>query len=81
MLHFDDIRPGEAMQSTTFSIDQDEKVEFARRWDAVPIHIDPDAAAAVIGWRHRIRDVRPRHEVPAPSRVTRSRRHPWLGGL
>ena len=37
------------MQSTTYSIDQDEMVEFARRWDPVPIHIDPDAAAAIGG--------------------------------
>jgi acyl dehydratase len=47
MLYFDDIRPGEAMQSPTYLVDQDEMVEFARRWDPVPIHIDPDAAEAV----------------------------------
>jgi len=49
MLYFDDIRPGEAMQSPTYLIDQDEMVEFARRWDPVPIHIDPDAAEALGG--------------------------------
>ena len=49
VLYFDDIRPGEVMQSPTFSIDHDEMVEFARRWDPVPIHTDPEAAGAVIG--------------------------------
>ena len=49
VLYFDDIRLGGAMQSMTYSIGQDEMVEFARRWDPVPIHIDPDAAAAAIG--------------------------------
>jgi len=49
MLYFDDIRPGEAMQSPTYSIDQEEMIEFARRWDPVPIHIDETAGAAVGG--------------------------------
>jgi acyl dehydratase len=43
MLYFDDIRPGDAMQSPSYSIAHDEMVEFARRWDPVPIHIDPHA--------------------------------------
>src|SRR5262245_17335835 len=49
MLYLDDLRPGEVMESPTFSIDHDEMVEFARRWDPVPIHMDPEAAAGVGG--------------------------------
>ena len=49
MLYFDDIRPGDAMQSPTYSIAQEEMVDFARRWDPVPMHIDPEAAATVTG--------------------------------
>jgi acyl dehydratase len=49
MLYFEDIRPGNAMRSPTFTVDYDDMVEFARRWDPVPIHIDPDAAEAGIG--------------------------------
>ena len=49
VLYFDDIRPGEVMQSPTYLIDHDEMVDFARRWDPVPIHTDPEAAGAVIG--------------------------------
>ncbi len=49
MLYFEDIRLGEAMQSPTYEIDQDEMVEFARHWDPVPIHIAPEAAEAIGG--------------------------------
>ena len=49
MLYFDDIRPGEAMRSQPYAIDLDEMVEFARRWDPVPIHLDPEVAGAGIG--------------------------------
>jgi acyl dehydratase len=43
MLYFDDIRPGGSLTSPTYSVELDEMVEFARRWDPVPIHIDPTA--------------------------------------
>jgi acyl dehydratase len=49
MLFFEDIRPGDAMRSPTYTVDRDEMVEFARRWDPVPMHVDPDAAAAAMG--------------------------------
>jgi acyl dehydratase len=49
MLYFEDIRPGEAMRSPTYSIDREEMIEFARRWDPVPIHLDPETAAAQVG--------------------------------
>jgi acyl dehydratase len=46
MLYFEDIRAGDAMRSPAYEIAQDEMVEFARRWDPMPIHVDPDAADA-----------------------------------
>jgi len=49
MLYFDDIRPGESMTSPTYSVDLDEMVDFARRWDPVPIHVDPTGAGAGVG--------------------------------
>lgn len=49
MLYFEDIRPGESMRSPTYSVDVDEMIDFARRWDPVPIHIDPTAAGADAG--------------------------------
>ena len=49
MLYFEDIRPGDSMCSPTYEVAHDEMIEFARRWDPVPIHVDPDAAEAAIG--------------------------------
>ena len=49
MLYFEDIRPGDTMRSPTFTVDYDDMVEFARRWDPVPIHIDPQAGEVEIG--------------------------------
>jgi len=49
MLHFEDIRPGEVLSSSRYSVDQDEMVEFARRWDPVPIHVDPVTADSRAG--------------------------------
>jgi acyl dehydratase len=49
MLYFEDIRPGDTMRSPKYTVDQDEMVEFARRWDPVPIHVDPTVADAAVG--------------------------------
>ena len=49
MLFFDDIRPGDAMRSPSYEIHHDEMVEFARRWDPVPMHLVPDAAGPASG--------------------------------
>jgi acyl dehydratase len=49
MLYFEDIQPGDSMRSPTYAIDHNEMIEFARRWDPAPIHVDPDAAEAAIG--------------------------------
>ena len=46
MLYFEDIEPGQVSRSSTYSVETDEMVEFARRWDPVPMHIDPAVADA-----------------------------------
>ena len=49
MLYFEDMVPGETIVGPTFRVDQDELVEFARRWDPLPIHVDEAAANAAHG--------------------------------
>ncbi|MGH9287943.1 MAG: MaoC/PaaZ C-terminal domain-containing protein [Acidimicrobiales bacterium] len=49
MLYFEDIRPGDVMRSSTYTVEPDEMIAFARRWDPVPIHIDPAVADAQVG--------------------------------
>ena len=44
MIYFEDMIPGEFLTSPTVVVDRDEMVEFARRWDPLPIHVDDDAA-------------------------------------
>ena len=49
MQFFEDVQLGESIASPTFTVDRDEMVEFARRWDPLPIHVDDDAGNAVFG--------------------------------
>jgi len=49
MLYFEDIRPGDTWHSSSYQVDQEEMVAFARRWDPVPIHIDPVVADRTVG--------------------------------
>lgn len=49
MLYFEDIRAGDTLCSPKCTVDEDEMVAFARRWDPVPMHIDPAVADAVAG--------------------------------
>ena len=49
MLYFEDIQPGDVWRSPKYAVDQNEMIEFARRWDPVPIHIDPAVADTVVG--------------------------------
>jgi hypothetical protein len=39
MNYFEDMVPGEQMTSPPVVIDHDEMVDFARRWDPLPIHV------------------------------------------
>ncbi|TDH61672.1 acyl dehydratase [Dankookia rubra] len=43
---FDDLSVGQKFEFGSIRMELDEIVDFARRWDPQPFHIDPDAAAA-----------------------------------
>ena len=43
--YFEDIEAGEIHDLGSYTADREELIEFARRYDPQPIHIDPDAAA------------------------------------
>jgi acyl dehydratase len=49
LLYFEDIQPGQMSRSPEYTVETDEMVEFARRWDPVPIHVDPAVADAQVG--------------------------------
>jgi acyl dehydratase len=49
MLYFEDIQPGDVFRSPEYTVDRDEMIAFASRWDPVPIHIDPAVADKVVG--------------------------------
>lgn len=49
MTYFEDIQPGEVVVGPTFTVDRDEMVEFAKRWDPQPFHIDDEAGNAAFG--------------------------------
>lgn len=43
---FDDLQPGLVLELGTITVDPAEMVEFARRYDPQPMHLDDDAARA-----------------------------------
>lgn len=45
---FEDFSPGRVFELGTTSVTEDEIIEFARRFDPQPFHIDPEAAAATM---------------------------------
>jgi len=45
MRYFEDFRDGDAFELGEVRMDEAEMVEFARRYDPQPFHVDPDAAA------------------------------------
>lgn len=45
MIYFEDMVPGEHMTSPTVVTDRGEMINFAKRWDPLPIHVDDDLAA------------------------------------
>jgi acyl dehydratase len=49
MLFLEDIYVGYATTSPTFTVDRDEMLQFAQRWDQLPIHNDDAAANAAYG--------------------------------
>jgi acyl dehydratase len=49
MLYFEDIALGETITSAPMTVDRDEMLDFARRWDPVPFHVDEEAGNAAFG--------------------------------
>jgi acyl dehydratase len=45
VIYFEDMIAGEYMTSPAVVVDRDEMVDFARRWDPLPIHVDDEVAA------------------------------------
>jgi acyl dehydratase len=43
-LYFEDLTPGREFDLGTITIDEEEMIAFARRYDPQPFHVDPDAA-------------------------------------
>lgn len=48
MRYFEDLREGETVQLGSTSVTEEEILEFARRYDPQPFHLDPAAAEASI---------------------------------
>jgi acyl dehydratase len=44
LTYFEDLTVGQRFGGATFTVDRDEMLEFAHRWDPRPIHVDRDAA-------------------------------------
>lgn len=44
--HFEDLPVGYAFGGSRYRVDRDEMIEFARKWDPRPIHLDEEAGRA-----------------------------------
>jgi len=42
--YFEDFEPGQVVELGSHAVTEQEIVEFARRWDPQPFHVDPEAA-------------------------------------
>lgn len=49
MLFFEDLEPGHVVLGSTFVVEREEMVEFARRWDPQPFHVDDAVANTMFG--------------------------------
>ncbi|MDX2381790.1 MAG: MaoC/PaaZ C-terminal domain-containing protein [Acidimicrobiia bacterium] len=49
MRYFEDLKPGDVVLGPTLVVERDEMVEFARRWDPQPFHLDDAVANAMFG--------------------------------
>jgi acyl dehydratase len=47
--YFEDLQPGDVVMGSTFVVERDEMVEFARRWDPQPFHLDDAVANELFG--------------------------------
>ncbi len=48
MRYFEDFRPGEQIEIGAVTVTEEEIVEFARRYDPQPFHVDPEAAKGTV---------------------------------
>ena len=46
MIYFEDMAAGECMTSPAVVVDRDELVDFAKRWDPLPNHVDSEVAVS-----------------------------------
>jgi len=75
VIYFEDMIAGEFMTSPAVVVDRDEMVDFATRWDPLPIHVDDEVATAhggltapglfVLAVKQRLIHQLPRHAVIA----------------
>ncbi len=49
MLFYEDMTPGDTITSPTVTVDRGEMIEFAKRWDPMPFHVDDEAGEAAFG--------------------------------
>ena len=49
MRYVEDLQSGDVALGSTFVVERDEMVEFARRWDPQPFHLDDAVANEVFG--------------------------------
>ena len=55
MQYFEDIELDQPLKGGTYELTESEIVEFAKKWDPFPIHIDKEAAElSMHGWTDRI---------------------------
>ena len=47
-LFFEDLTVGRVLTAGPYAVEHGEMVAFAAKWDPLPIHIDPDAAARML---------------------------------
>lgn len=47
MLYAEDLRVGDTIDLGPYAVSEQEIIDFGRRWDPLPIHVDPAAAAAL----------------------------------
>jgi acyl dehydratase len=47
-LYWEDFEPGQRIELGSRAVTEEEIVEFARRWDPQPFHVDPEAAKETV---------------------------------
>lgn len=49
LLYFEDMAVGDRLAGPSYAVERDELVEFAKKWDPLPFHVDEDAGRAAFG--------------------------------